>query len=146
MIFFSPFFFSFLYIFEWKINVKFPFPYHSFSIDYTLFSPLLLHIKCKSTARKSISYRYIKCFKLAFPFIIQCRGFELCSSSRGTKQKLCIMLQKCSSRNNLTELCSLTKFLNMLISLRSYSFLILFLFRKNSCVFFLVTGRREGTI
>lgn len=100
-------------IFEWKINVKFPCSYHSSSIDCILFSPLSLHIKRKRTARKSISYRYIKCFKLTLPFNIQCRGFELFSSPRRTMKKLCILLRKCGSTSNVALLCC-SKFLNVL--------------------------------
>lgn len=122
---FFPNFFSALCIFEWKINVKFPCSYHRSSIDCILFSPLSLHIKHKSTARKSIYYRYIKCFKLTLPFKIQCREFELFSSPRRAMQKLCIMLHKCGSAGNVPVLCSL-KFLNLL-------FLFQVLFKNKSC-------------
>lgn len=98
---------------------------HIVVLQLIVFSPLQLHIKRKSTARKSISYRYIKCFKLTLPFNTQCRGFELLSSPRRTMQKLCIMLHKCGSTSSVAVLCSL-KFLNVL-------FLSQVLFKKNSC-------------
>lgn len=98
---------------------------HIVVLQLIVFSPLQLHIKRKSTARKSISYRYIKCFKLTLPFNTRCRGFELLSSPRRTMQKLCIMLHKCGSTSSVAVLCSL-KFLNVL-------FLSQVLFKKNSC-------------
>lgn len=121
---FFPNFFSPLCIFEWKFNVKFSCSYHGSSIDCILFSPLSLHIKRKSTARKSISSRYIKCFKLTLPFNIQCRGSELLSSPRRTMKKLCTLLHKTGSTSNVALLCS-SEFLNVL-------FLCQVLFKKSS--------------